>query len=79
MTSGPASGGNGLLTRSHHARHAIHARDLNSLSAGSSFKRSEPLQAIFDCLAMLAGFLLVSVTGIGIAFAMFVALFVRIP
>ena len=54
-------------------------RDLDSFSAGSPFKRSEPLQTFIDCLAMLAGFLLVSFTGVGIAFAMFVLLFVRIP
>lgn len=64
--------------RSHHAPLRTR-RDLDSLSAGSPFKRSEPLQTFIDCLAMLAGFLLVSFTGVGIAFAMFVLLFVRIP
>jgi len=41
------------------------------------FPRSKLLQAVFDVFALLGAFLLVSATGCGIAFAVFVLLFVK--
>lgn len=46
-------------------------------ASGAPLERPEPLQTIFDCLAVGAGFLLISALGVGIAFAAFVLLFVR--
>ena len=40
--------------------------------------RSNFLQAVFDVLALLSAMLLVSATGCGLAFAVFVLLFVRL-
>ncbi len=84
--SGRASFG-GMNTGATTTRDAKHARDSNryfpsgSILAeptGPAFERSEPLQTLIDCLAVVAGFLLISATGVGIAFAAFVLLFVKI-
>jgi hypothetical protein len=46
--------------------------------AGSPLERGEPFQTIRDCLFVVAALLFLTVTGIGLAFAAFVLLFVRV-
>lgn len=48
------------------------------LAGGPALERSNALQALFDCLTVLAVFLLVSATGVGIALAAFCLFFVRL-
>lgn len=57
---------------------AVTPRDSILISADPPFKRGQFTQALFDVLALLGAFLLVSATGIGLAFSIFVLLFVRI-
>ena len=49
-----------------------------SIAGCAPLERGNALQTVFDCLAVLAAFLLVSVTGIGIAAAFWILLFVKL-
>lgn len=49
-----------------------------SIAGRAPLERGNVLQSLLDVLALLGAFLLVSATGIGIAFSVFVLLFVRL-
>lgn len=80
MSTPRAYGGMSDSRRPIHTQGAL--RNSQFLSAqelvSSPFKRSEILQTLIDVGAVLAGFLLALITGLGIAFAIFVLLFVQL-
>ena len=49
-----------------------------SIAGCSPLERGNALQTVLDCLAVLAAFLLVSATGIGIAAAFWILLFFKL-
>lgn len=75
--------GNNLPPGLHYGAGGTHADSVIPFPRGSIrpadpvLPRSNLLQALLDILALVSAFLLVSATGCGIAFALFVLLFVR--
>lgn len=77
MTSGTAPRGVGPQSRSPRGD-TLPRLPLNSiLPADAPLPRGKVTQALCDVLALLGAFLLVSATGCGLAFSVFVLLFVR--
>lgn len=80
MSPGSNYANTSVAARPIHTQGAL--RNSQFLSAqelvSSPFKRSEILQTLIDVGAVLAGFLLALITGLGIAFAFFVLLFVQL-
>lgn len=74
---GSSSGAQGLIRAPHHALKM--RRELNSFDpSGPALERSNALQTFIDIAAVLFGFLFVTATGVGIAAAIFILLFVRL-